>query len=251
MTARPLLRAFFLGRRDYSSSYALMQELFEARMAGSIPDTLLLLEHEPVITLGSGAKPEHLLIPSDRAEQLGLTIQKTGRGGDVTMHLPGQLVAYPIVDLSPNRRDVRKYVQMLTSVMQEIVGAHGIDAGTFPGKIGLWIDLASSAKWKGETEAEAPAKIGAIGVRISRWVTQHGFALNLTCDLSWFRFIVPCGIREFGVTSLSELTGVNLSTRDAADRAAAILARHLERELELHDVAELTVPALRERALQR
>lgn len=205
---RSPLDGLFLGRRNYAEAHAFMMELYEARREGLIQDTVLLLEHSPVITLGRGAKHEHLLRSRDELEALGVELMETGRGGDVTLHAPGQLIAYPIVDLSPDRRDVRKYVQGLTRVMNALAAQYDLNGGTIKELIGLWIDLNDPQRWPGETHAINPVKLGAIGVRISRWVTTHGFALNLSTDLSLFDLIVPCGIRGRGVTSIEQLTGV-------------------------------------------
>ncbi len=187
--------------------HQLMRDLFEARRQDQIGDTVLLLEHSPVVTFGRGAKAENLLANAETLAELGISVEDTGRGGDVTLHAPGQLVAYPIISLAPHRCDVRKYVQSLTRVMQSIAASYGVDGGTICALIGLWVDANAPGAWPGEDAAQMPAKIGAIGVRISRWITQHGFALNLTTDLSLFQLIVPCGIRQHGVASIESLTG--------------------------------------------
>lgn len=216
--AQPL-QGYFLGRRAYSPTLRLMEQLFEARRADEIQDTVLLLEHEPVITMGRGAHQENLLATRQQLAEIGVDVAETGRGGDVTLHAPGQLVAYPIIKLSPDRQDVRKYVQNLTEVMRRLIAPSGIDGGTVDKLIGLWTDLASPDSWPGQEVAQSPAKIGAIGVRISRWVTSHGFALNLTTDLSLYGLIVPCGISEYPVTSVEQLTGEKPAVAAEAERA--------------------------------
>lgn len=239
------LQGFFLGRRAYAPTFALMQDLFEARRTRRIGDTVLLLEHEPVVTLGRGAKKENLLGTPQQYAELGIDVAETGRGGDVTLHAPGQLVCYPIVDLSPDRRDVRKYVGALTATMNDLVAPFGIEGGTVDGLIGLWVDTAQVHTWPGEASAQVPQKLGAIGVRISRWITTHGFALNLTTRLDYFRWIVPCGISEHGVTSVERLTGACPSVHDTARQALDCLNRRLGTgEARWRDLAELSSEGL-------
>jgi lipoyl(octanoyl) transferase len=236
---RPL-SSYYLGRRPYAAVHGLMQELVLARQRGLVPDTVLLLEHEAVITLGRGGKREHVLAASGSLEELGIQVEVSGRGGDVTLHAPGQLVAYPIFDLAPDRQDVRRYVRDLTSVMNALLAPYDVCGGTVSGLIGLWVDAERAEDWPGEAEAKVPQKIGAIGVRISRWVTSHGFALNLTTDLDLFRLIVPCGISTRGVTSLERLTGQRLDVRSAAEQAAGLFCRHFDHvDASFRDVSAL------------
>jgi len=217
-----------------------MADLVQARQAGQVPDTLLLLEHESVITLGRGGKREHVLAGPAELDRLGVRVETTARGGDVTLHAPGQLVAYPVLDLAPDRRDVRRYVQDLTRVMNALIGPYGAQGGTLAGMIGLWVDAAEPGHFRGEGALAEPRKIGAIGVRISRWVTSHGFALNLTTDLDLFRLIVPCGISALGVTSLEQLSGRALSVHSAAEQARQQFGSHFERDVsELFDLSGL------------
>jgi len=225
MTSKRELRAFWLGRTAYEPVHALQHELQEARKAGKIPDTVLFVEHEPTITLGRGATVDHLLTSEAALAEAGIALVSTGRGGDVTLHAPGQLVCYPILDLHPDRMDVRRYVKDLNRVMLALAQSYGIDSGVIEKYIGLWADQSDPSHWPGVESASTPVKIGAIGVRISRWVTMHGFAFNLSTDLSLFRLIVPCGIQEFGVGSVASLTGATASVESAAQRALPMLAQ--------------------------
>jgi lipoyl(octanoyl) transferase len=211
------LTGVWLGRRRYAPTYRLQLELFEARKRDEVGDLMLCLEHAPVITLGRGAKAEHLLESRDVLAARGIDVEDSDRGGEITLHAPGQLVGYPIVALAPERCDVRRYVRDLTATMRGLIGPYGIDAGDMPGLVGLWVDAARPASWRGPESAERPAKIGAIGVRLSRWVTMHGFALNLSPDLSLYRAIVPCGVTAYGVCSMQSL---GVAVPDVSDLAA-------------------------------
>jgi len=210
------LTAYRLGQVGYAEAHALQERLVEARKQDQIGDTLLLLSHPKVITLGRAAKAANILLSEDALRARGYEVFPTGRGGDVTFHGPGQLVAYPIIDLKPDRVDVRRYVQDLEETMIRICGDFGLVAGRVAGLNGAWIE---------------DRKVGAVGVRISRWVTMHGFALNVATDLSLFSAIVPCGIQDRGVTSLSNELGRTLSLDEVETRAASHLAERLEAEL--------------------
>ena len=193
-----------LGRVEYEDGLAAQKLLVEARARGLIPDTLLLLEHPRVITLGRGAKAENLLWPKDQLVAKGYQVYETDRGGDVTYHGPGQLVGYPILDLKPDRKDVRRYVASVEELMIRVAKSYGLDAERVPGRVGIWT---------------AAGKLGAIGVHISRWITSHGFAFNVATDLRDFDAIVPCGIADADVASLQSLLG--RVPRDVEDRFAA------------------------------
>jgi lipoyl(octanoyl) transferase len=246
----PPLAAVWLGRRRYAEAWAVQQQLFEARRAGRIGDTVLLLEHFPVITLGRGAKPEHVLHSRQVLAARGIDVEVCDRGGEVTVHAPGQLVAYPIVQLLGARRDVRRYVNDLRETMADLVRPLGIHGGAVPDLVGLWVDLKQPAQWTARQPGQALpveggtlAKIGAIGVRLSRWVTLHGFALNLENDLSLFRLVIPCGVTEFGVTSVAALVPHAPSPAAlwprAADALAARLGRRVASLVDASEVADL------------
>jgi lipoyl(octanoyl) transferase len=221
------LRGIWLGRRPYEPVYALQQRLHNERVDGRVGDTVLFLEHTPVITLGRRADPAHVLLGADALRARGWDVVETDRGGDVTLHAPGQLVCYPIVDLSPDRCDVRRYVRDLAETMRRVAERYGIAAGEVPKLVGLWVDRASPSRFPEGGEGLDMAKIGAIGVRISRWVTMHGFALNLTLDTDVFGLIVPCGISGRGVTSIRELTGREPGTQEEVHVAFTALAEVL------------------------
>jgi lipoyl(octanoyl) transferase len=231
--------AHWLGRVRYAETHALQQRILDACVRGEMGDTLLLLEHEPVITLGRGAKDDHILLPKGLLAQRGIEVHETGRGGDVTFHGPGQLVAYPIFDLRPDRCDVRRYIRDLARILVALAGDSGIDASFLEGDpklVGVWADAARPSQWAGDPRlvegprASDPAKIGAIGVRISRWVTMHGFAFNVSVDLSAFGLIVPCGITQYGVTSVEALGGATMPVGQVAENAVG----HFERTFEAH-----------------
>ena len=230
------IHAYRVGSMRYSTAHALQERLLQARIRGEVPDTLLLLEHDPpVITLGRAARTSaNVLLSAAELEACGFDLHETGRGGDVTYHGPGQLVGYPIVDLAPDREDVRRYVRDLEETMIRTAAEYGIVADRFAGQSGAWV----------ERDGSSGAKIGAVGVRLSRWVTMHGFALNVTTDLAHFATIVPCGIADKGVTSIARETGRAPTVREVGDRAAAHFAQIFAAELVWHEGA----PALRAEA---
>jgi lipoyl(octanoyl) transferase len=193
-----------VGLIAYADALKLQRVLVEDRRANRIPDTLLLLQHPHVITLGvkgDGGR-SHVLAPPEHLDGLGVELSESGRGGDVTYHGPGQVVGYPILDLRPDRCDVHRYVRDLEDVMMRTALRFGVEASRVKGLTGVWVG--------GE-------KLGAIGVRISRWITSHGFAFNVSTDLDYFSLIVPCGIADRGVTSLERLLGRRVAMTDVED----------------------------------
>jgi lipoyl(octanoyl) transferase len=188
-TERRTMEVRRLGLISYADALELQAELVRQRRAGEVPDTLLLLEHPHVITLGSGSHGENVLVTPEERAARGIELFDTGRGGDVTYHGPGQLVGYPIFDLKPDRQDLHRYLRDIEEALIGVLADFGLSGGRKEGLTGVWVD---------------DRKIAAIGVRVSSgWITSHGFALNVATDLSMFGTIIPCGIRDHGVGSLS------------------------------------------------
>ncbi len=216
--------AIDLGLIGYAEAYALQKRIVAARKADDLSDVLLLCEHPHVITQGRNGKREHLLAGENVLRQKGVEFYETSRGGDITYHGPGQIVGYPILNLGAIRRDVVWYVRMLEEVMIRAAGDFGVVATREAGKTGVWVapgeKLTQSApsaqrSQSGESTTE---KLGAIGVHISRWVTSHGFAYNVSTDLRFFDLIVPCGIADRKAASLEKLLGRAMDSREVAAR---------------------------------
>lgn len=218
MARLPICEHAWLGRIAYVEAWGLQKRLARERAEGRRPDTLLLLEHPPVYTTGKRNAESNLRLPP---EMLGAPLVQTDRGGDITFHGPGQLVAYPILDLREARLGVVDYVRRLEEVIISALRAYGIEAGTVCGLTGVWVGA---------------EKIAAIGVRVGRpvgtggWVTTHGLALNVDVDLGWFRKIVPCGIADKGVTSMREL-GVDARVPDVGAAVARQFGRVFGRRM--------------------
>jgi lipoyl(octanoyl) transferase len=200
-----------LGFIGYADAFELQKRIVAARKADAIGDVLLLCEHPHVITLGRSGKRENLLASERVLAQKGVEFHATNRGGDITYHGPGQIVGYPVIQLSAIRRDVVWYVRMLEEVMIRTCGNFGVVARREEGKSGVWIDSVAG-------NLDAAEKIGAIGVHISRWVTSHGFAFNVATDLRYFELIVPCGIAERKATSLEKVLGRAVKRNEAAPK---------------------------------
>jgi lipoyl(octanoyl) transferase len=219
-----------LGLVPYADGLELQRALVEERRANRIPDTLLLLQHPHVVTIGVKKDGRsHIVATPEQLSARGVEVFETGRGGDVTYHGPGQIVGYPILDLNPDRRDVHQYVRDLEEVMIRVCADYGVTAGRIKGLSGAWVPSTRSAR----SGQAGDAKIGAIGVRISRWITSHGFAFNVTTDVDFFSLIVPCGIADRGVTSLAKEIGRTPAITDIEDRMveqfAAVFDRSVER----------------------
>src|SRR5579859_4362128 len=214
-----------LGLIGYADAYALQKRIVAARKVDAVGDVLLLCEHPHVITQGRNGKREHLLASENVLRQKGVEFYETSRGGDVTYHGPGQLVGYPILNLAAIRRDVVWYVRMLEEVMIRASKDYGVAVGREAGKTGVWTTLLpeiTQSTQRAQSGAGTAEKLGAIGVHISRWVTSHGFAYNVSTDLRFFDLIVPCGIADRKATSLEKLLARAVSSREVAP----LLARH-------------------------
>jgi lipoate-protein ligase B len=203
-----------LGRIRYGDALDIQQQVAAGRKQGVTPDHLLLLEHPHVITMGRNGHAENLLASDEVMARTGIEYFPTDRGGDVTYHGPGQLVGYPILDLRDWKRDVGAYVRALEQTLIDTLGDYGIEAGRIPKLTGVWV---------------GDRKIAAIGVHLSRWVTSHGFALNVSTDLSYFQYIVPCGLTK-PVTSMAAL-GVRASWEEVGRRLVPHFARNFECEI--------------------
>ncbi|HKD50328.1 MAG TPA: lipoyl(octanoyl) transferase LipB [Candidatus Acidoferrum sp.] len=217
-----------LGLIGYAEAYTLQKRIVAARKADALEDVVLLCEHPHVITQGRNGKREHLLVGEHVLRQKGVEFYETSRGGDITYHGPGQIVGYPILNLGEIRRDVVWYVRMLEEAMIRTTAEFGITAKRVAGKTGIWVET-------GNTEE----KLGAIGVHISRWVTSHGFAYNVSTDLRFFDLIVPCGITDRKATSLEKLLRRAVETAEVAPRFAQHLGELFGRELKEASKEEL------------
>ena len=219
-----------LGLVEYGASWELQRRVVGARKAGAIPDVLLLCEHPHVITLGRNGKISNLCASAAMLRRMGVSFFETNRGGDITYHGPGQLVGYPILNLSEIRRDVAWYMRSLEEAMIRATAEFGIASKRVPGRTGVWVDALDGSATENEgkeveevKEVKDEEKLAAIGVHLSRWVTSHGFAYNVSTDLRYFDLIVPCGIAGKQATSLEKLLGRRVEIKETAPRIAAHL----------------------------
>jgi lipoyl(octanoyl) transferase len=222
------------GLLAYSPACALQHHLVEARKAGAIPDVLLFCEHPHVITLGRNGKKENLRVSDPLLAQMNVTFQETDRGGDITYHGPGQIVGYPILDLTEHRRDVRWYIQQLEETMIRTTADFAVTAERAPGRHGVWVSQPGSEE-----------KLAAVGVHLSRWVTSHGFAYNVATDLRYFDLIVPCGIAGKRATSLERVLDRAVRAEEVRPRLAAHFGELFERNM-----LQVSRPALEEKLSQ-
>jgi len=232
-----------LGLIGYEESLTLQQRLVAARKADAIDDVLLLCEHPHVITLGRNGKRQNLLVSEQVLRQKGVEYFETSRGGDITYHGPGQLVGYPVLNLGAIRRDVVWYVRMLEEAMIRATAEFGIAANRIAGKTGVWVEVAEdgSSLATRHSPLATSEKLGAIGVHISRWVTSHGFAYNVSTDLRFFDLIVPCGMADRKATSLEKLLGCSVQESEVAPRIAKHLGELFGLELKDTSKKELLV----------
>jgi lipoyl(octanoyl) transferase len=208
-----------LGLVEYGAAWELQRRIVAARKAGAVPDVLLLCEHPHVITLGRNGKLDNLRAPDHVLRQMGVSFFETDRGGDITYHGPGQLVGYPIVNLAEIRRDVAWYMRSLEEAMIRATAELGIPSRRVNGRTGVWVDV--------PTGPGGEEKLAAIGVHLSRWVTSHGFAYNVSTDLRYFDLIVPCGIADKRATSLEKLLGRGVEMEEVSAPIAARLGELL------------------------
>jgi lipoyl(octanoyl) transferase len=219
LPARRTLRVRRAGVVGYEVALRLQEQLVAERRAGKVPDTLLVLEHPHVITLGSSAGPGDVLVAADELERLGIGLYRTGRGGAATYHGPGQLVAYPVLDLKPDRKDLHAYLRDLESVLLDVAAAFGVHAYRREGLTGVWTDA---------------GKLAAVGVRVSsQWISSHGVALNVSCDLGRFDAIVACGLPGERITSLERETGAALPLGQVGDVFVTCFARVFDRQVQV------------------
>ena len=209
-----------LGQIEYREAYELQKELLQERLKGQIADTLLLLEHPPTITVGKAGKLENVLVSPAELASAGVSLILTDRGGDVTYHGPGQVVGYPILDLRERNRDAHQYVHNLEEVLIRTLADYGIESERDPGHAGVWVN---------------DEEIAALGLSIHRWITMHGFALNVNTDLNHFSLINPCGFTSKTATSMTRLLGYGLSTGEVTARLLSHFANVFEIELKFTD----------------
>ncbi len=220
------LTAIQLGQTDYDEAFALQKEL-GARVSASSERFLILVNHPPVVTIGRGGTDRHIVASSESLEKRGIAVHEVDRGGDVTFHGPGQIVGYPIIDLRERRRDIHRYLRDLESVIIKTARRFSVRAGRAKGLTGVWV---------------GKEKLAAIGVAVRRWVTYHGFALNVNTDLDYFGVIVPCGITDRSVTSMAELLGSRVDEQEVRD----VLVEEFAAKFDFDEIIEVKPGSIEE-----
>jgi lipoyl(octanoyl) transferase len=237
MTASPQLWVVRLGSMTYAEALETQRAAARARIAGAIPeDLLLLVEHPPVVTLGRSSKDAHLLASPELLAARGVELFEVERGGDVTFHGPGQLVGYPIIDLKRHKQDLHWYLRQVEEGLIQGLRAFGIAGGRSPGQTGVWV---------GQEAPEGPfrRKIASIGVHARNWVTWHGFALNVSTDLSYFDLMVPCGIAGVTMTSIDLETGRQTPMEAVEEAISAAFGRVFRLDVVVQSSGVLNVEA--------
>jgi lipoyl(octanoyl) transferase len=224
-----------LGMMEYGAAWDLQRRVVAARKAGAVPDVVLLCEHPDVITLGRSGRLANLRAPDHVLRQMGVSFFETDRGGDITYHGPGQVVGYPILNLAEIRRDVAWYVRNLEEAMIRATADFGVASRRVPGRTGVWVDVPAGP-------AAGEEKLAAVGVHLSRWITSHGFAYNVSTDLRYFDLIVPCGIADKRATSLEKLLGRAVDIKEVSPRIAAHLGELVG--IDLREASRDTLDAL-------
>lgn len=209
------------GQSDYRKLWELQKSVWNARTTGVMPDVLLLTEHQPVYSIGKTADPNHLVASGSFLEKHRIDVVQTDRGGGITFHGPGQLVVYPIISLEPHGRDIHRYIRMLEKAIIDLLGTYGVDGVQDPEYTGVWV---------GEN------KIASIGIKVARWVTMHGAAINISTDLAFFDGIIACGIFHKGIISLSALLGREITVQDAGKRLVPAFADQFGSDVEFMTV---------------
>ncbi|MCL6610120.1 MAG: lipoyl(octanoyl) transferase LipB [Peptococcaceae bacterium] len=216
-------RVFYLGRCGYREAYRLQKRLVRRRIGGEIPDTLLLLQHHPVITIGRRGNGGNILAGAEVLEREGIRVHRADRGGDVTYHGPGQVVGYPVLDLNLHGKDVHRVINLYEEVIIRLLARYGLEGSRLSGHPGVWA---------------GNEKICAIGIGVSNWVTYHGFALNVNTNLQHFSYIIPCGISGRGVTSMSRLLGREVDESKVAGDLAEVFGLVFRLEMKSHTLGE-------------
>ena len=219
------VRVYKLGLVEYAKAFQLQDELQSRRVNGDIPDVLMLLEHPPTLTLAKGNDDKNILVDDAILKQRNVAVFPTDRGGSITFHGPGQIVGYPILDLGDKGKDIHQYIRNLEQVIIETLGRYSLDSRRDSEHVGVWI---------------GNEKIAAIGVRVRKWVTKHGFALNVNSDLSYFDLINPCGIVDKGVTSIKNILNREMNMEEVVNALIEKFSSVFNVSVDIMDEKEIT-----------